>query len=80
MLTEIVCVDGPFPTVMEAVLNYTGAFNLQYGISLAKARTNDIVENMILLLYLSEQSGLSYARYNRLGRLMTKNSNALQLL
>lgn len=41
---ETACTGRSFPSVVKAVQNYAGAFELQYGVPLRKGRTNDIID------------------------------------
>lgn len=60
--TAIVHMDCTFLSVMKAVLNYAGAFGLQCGVSFAKVRIKDIVNDMISSQYPPEQSISSHIR------------------
>lgn len=64
----------------EGVLNYSGAFRPQSGVSLAEARIKDIVDNVTLSRYLLKQSRSSYVLYLRFGLLMKRNSDVSTLL
>lgn len=61
----------------DAELRWT--FELQSTVSFVEAGTKDIVDDMMLSLYLDKQSCSSYIRYMRLGGLMSNTFNAVPL-
>lgn len=65
---------------MNAVLNFAGAIELEYGVSFAKVRFKDIIDYMIPERDLLRPSRLSHVWYVRYGHLMTKNAYGLPLL
>lgn len=69
-----------FLSAMTAVLNYVGAFEVQYGISYAETLVKGIVSDLMSSRYLPEQSRSFYVRYVRFGRLITKNDDVLSLI
>lgn len=57
-----------------------GAFELQYGVSLAVGMIKDIIDDSMPLRYLPKQPRSSYILYVRFDRLMKKNGNVWPLL
>lgn len=80
MSASIVCIDGFFQFLMKAVFNYTGAPELEYSVSFAKAHIEHIVECMISSQYLDKQLRSSFLRDMILGRRMTEKAEVVALL
>lgn len=72
--------DGSFLSVMNAVLDYVGVPELQYGFSFGEVRIRDIVDAMTSSGYLPKQSGSSCVRYVRFVCVMENTSIVLPLM
>lgn len=69
-----------FLSMVETILNYAEAFELQYGASFAEAVSKIIVDDRLPQRYLTEQWWLVYVRYRKFSRPMTRNVHILPLL
>lgn len=74
---KIVRMDRSVQYVLQAVLNYVDAFQLQYAVSFREARTKDTVDIVMPLQYTCRQLCLSYIRYVRFDCPTKKNSDEL---
>lgn len=72
--------DHSLLSVMKAVLNYAGAFELHYGISFVEARIKYIFDDMMPSRYLPKRSGWSYVLCMSFDLLMTRKPYVLTLL
>lgn len=79
-VTAFVHIDCSCMSVMKMVLNCTGTFKRQYGVSFDRDRIRDIVDDMMPSRYLPMQSRSSHVRYMRFCRLIENHPNVMSLL
>lgn len=78
--TAIVRKDHSFQSVTGTVLNYAGAFKLQYEVLLAERCNKNIAGNIMPSRYLPKQTRSFYVCYVMFGRLMTRNAGVSALV
>lgn len=69
---EIGYMQGSFLSVMKAFMNYAGVLEMQYCVSFAESRMQDILDDKMRLQYLPKPLRSSYMQCMRPGRLVRK--------